>query len=356
MPLRMPRRATMVPATGQLTCYASGDDGDLERGPTNRYEVLTASQYSGTTAIDDPTYAAATISFELADKHIHDSANGLAVFLTGDTIRVRGSASNEQVLTVATGGVAGTIVTTEALVDEAVGRYITLCKRELHSNNAVQGSSGKMWSRYVSGAKVGPASDGKLVWYSSALCYTLHPAAADLQMIATTSIVKIVGGAGEVARYFAGARLEFSGFANAANNLAGGYRVVSVTVNGADLDIVIDPINQTLVSEAAAGSRAIKIVCRSIWSYLGAAIAASLGGHSDWRVANVGELFNLLQWEAPAAAPDSTAFPSFPTEHLALSTTQPETTTSIPAYGIVAAPFYPRAKTSSSYYILVRGA
>ena len=341
--------------TGQTTCYASGDDGDEETGVSSSLAIYDTDQYNGTTAIDCPHYAAATLAFVAATKKITDSAAGLVTVLTGDTIRIRGSASNDGVYTVATGGVAGEIVTTEALVDEGAARYITICKRESHSNNAVLDQrTGLMWSRYVSGAKVGPASDGKLAWYDATLCYTLHPAGADLSMTATTSTVKVVGGAGEVARYNAGYRLEFSGFASAANNLAGGYRVVSVTVNGADLDIVIDPINQTLVSEAAAGARAIKIVCQSIWSYLGAARAASLSGFTDWRVANFGKALSIHVAEAPLWAPDSTAFPSWPSGTVIhTSTTYPATTTSSFRVGYG----YPGLvdKATSGYAILVRG-
>lgn len=66
------------------------------------------------------------ISFTAATKKIADTGNGLAQFLTGDTIWVRGSASNDGAYTVATGGVAGEIVTVEALVNEAAGATVTI--------------------------------------------------------------------------------------------------------------------------------------------------------------------------------------------------------------------------------------
>jgi len=48
MPLRMPRRAGMPLATGQVTRYSSeNDDGFYEVGLTKRYTVLTTGQYSG---------------------------------------------------------------------------------------------------------------------------------------------------------------------------------------------------------------------------------------------------------------------------------------------------------------------
>jgi len=69
-----------------------------------------------------------TIAFVLATKKITDSNNGLAGFLTGDKIKVVGSASNDGTYTIATGGVAGEIVVTESLVDEDAGPSITIEK------------------------------------------------------------------------------------------------------------------------------------------------------------------------------------------------------------------------------------
>lgn len=71
-------------------------------------------------------YTAATIAFVAATKKITDSANGLADFETGDTILVSGSTNNDGTYTVATGGVAGEIVVTEALTDESAGATIII--------------------------------------------------------------------------------------------------------------------------------------------------------------------------------------------------------------------------------------
>ncbi len=243
--------------TRQTTCYHIGDDGDLQRYldasyEASKYIVLTTGAFADTVNIDSPGYAAATIAFAATTPGtITDSANGLAIFKTGDTIIVKGATGNVAALTVSTGNVAGTIRTTEATTLEAAGAYMTICKRAAHSNNCVllaDSPSGKMYLRYASsGDKVGIASDGKLAWYDAAKCFTVHPAAADLQMIATSKTLRIVGGAGEVGRYFAGMCIVNSGFADAVNNLPG-YRVVSVTVNGADLDIVLWTGNQTLIA------------------------------------------------------------------------------------------------------------
>jgi hypothetical protein len=317
MPIRYPRRAAMLLATGQTTVYHAGDDGSYRRGIAKSYTVLSTGQYSGTTNVDSPGYAAATLSFDAASKEIRDSANLLAMFKTADTIRVRGSASNDGVYTVATGNDATKIVTTEALVNEAASRYITICKRASPSNNAVlDNNTGLFWRRYTTGGpveKVGPASDGLLVWYDVTKAYVLHPAAADLQIIASPATLRIVGGAGEIARYFVGACLDLTGFANAVNNLPGNV-VSAVAVNGADLDISLNTLGGTLIAEAAAGSRSILLVCQSIFSYCAAMNAAALGGYSDWRVPNLYSLLSLANWDtAPTSLlPDATAFPSWP--------------------------------------------
>ncbi len=120
--------------------------------------------------------AAATSADTLAGdviQKILDSANGLAIFKTGDTIVITSSTSNNGVLTVATGNVAAEIVTTEALVDEAAGASVSIAKREAHSNNCVlDQNTGLMYSRYVAN-KMGAASDGKLPWYDATKLYDI---------------------------------------------------------------------------------------------------------------------------------------------------------------------------------------
>ena len=326
-------RKGLLQKTLQTTIYHTGDNGDGDYGVTPAYSVLTAGQYSGTTNVDNPHYAAATLAFVSATKKITDSANGLATVLTGDTIRVRGSASNDGVYTVATGGVAGEIVVTEALVNESAGAYLTLCKRASPSNNVViDQNTGLMYRRYTTKAeKVGAASVGKLAWYDATKCYTIHAAAADLSMTSTTKTLKIVGGAAEITKFWAGQLIEMAGFANAGNNRSGGYRVVSATVNGSDLDIVLwtgFSTTNPLTTEAAGGSRSIKVVCQSIFSYVAAMNAVSFAGYTDWRIPDDMRLRELSDMEAPTAAPDATAFPSWPTDDYIWSGTTLPTNTS----------------------------
>jgi len=350
--------AGLLLKTRQTTAYHVGDDGDYEKGLAESYTVLSTGAQSLTTNVDYPHYAAATISFDTASKEIRDSANLLATVLTGDTIRVRGSVSNDGVYTVATGGAAAKIVTTEALLaDEAAGAYITICKRVAPSNNCVQDNvTGLMWLRYTTGGpvlKVGAASDGKLNWYNATKCYVLHPAAADLQM--TVTGLKIVGGAGEIARYWAGQVLGLTGFANAVNNLPG-YVVTTVAVNGADLDITFWKGTNTLIAEAAGGSRSITLVCQSIFSFCAAANAASLGGYTDWRVPVDVSLKSLCDMEQSDALPNATAFPSWSAAEWYWSATTPPTATTNAMivnfnYGYV----YGSNKADVYFLALVRG-
>jgi hypothetical protein len=231
--------------------------------------------------LDVPHYAANTIAFVAATKKITDTANGLAIFKTGDTILVKGTASNPQVLTVATGNVAGEIVTTEALTDEAAGAYMTILKRAALSNNCVKlidSPSGKMYARYdTSALKLGDASNGKLNWYDAAKCFTLHPAAADLQMIASSKILRIVGGAAEASKFFVGMLIVCSGFAVACDNLPGN-RVDAVTVNGADLDLTLwtgTTPDATLTGTTTNGNKVISGLASTSGLRIGMAITGA---------------------------------------------------------------------------------
>lgn len=314
--------------SGQTTIYHAGDDADALTGilkPTAAYQVNTTGAQSLTTLVNNPHYAAATISFDAASKEVRDSANGLVTVLAGDTIYVRNGLNAGLSYVVAAGGGANAAkaVLETAPVDEAAGTYITLCKQAAWSNNTVLDlNTGLTWLRYTSGGpalKFGLASDGKLCWYDATKAYVLHSAGADLQMIKATATLKIVGGAAEVGRYWVGMILLVAGFANAANNLPGRW-VTAVTVNGADLDLTLASwgllsgvaARNILVDEAAGGSRSIKVICSSIFSLSAAARVAGLGGYTDWRNPNYFELVGLLDMEATTSAPDATAFPSWP--------------------------------------------
>jgi hypothetical protein len=285
-------------------------------------------------SIDSATQVTGTVN-STASNTVNITFTSAVLFTTvktADSIRVRGSASNDAVYTVATGANASVIIVTEAVTDEAAGAYITICKRASPSNNAVlDNNTGRMWRRYTTSAeKVSDsATDGYLNWWDAAQCYFLHPADANLSITSTTKILKIAGGAGEVARYNLGYLIQLAGFANAGNNRSGGYRIDSVAVNGADLDIGLWTGfgSNPLTTETAAGTRSIKLVCRSIYSYVAAMNAASLGGYTDWRIPSDLELVGLRDMEAPSAVPNATAFPSWPADYVWSSTTAPANTT-----------------------------
>lgn len=152
-------------ATGQTTQYSSElDDGYYEKGLAKSYTVLTAGQYASTVNVDCIHYTAATIGFQNVASSIGDSANGLAIFQTGDVIVITGSVSNNGVYTVATGGIAGAIIVNEAIVDEAAGATVSIAKREAMSNNCVlDNNTGLMWARYQN-TKFGSTSTGKMPW------------------------------------------------------------------------------------------------------------------------------------------------------------------------------------------------
>lgn len=254
--------------TGQVTQYGSEpDDGYYQRGADPAYTILAAGQYSGNANIDLAHYSGQTgIAFAATTPGtITDTANGLANFLTGDTIVISGSGLNNGVYTVSTGGVAGTIRTTEATVLEGAGASITIAKREVHANACVRDErTGLMWSRTGS-SKVGAASDGLMPW------------------------------------------------------------------SGADYDI---------------------------FAYCAAANAALVGGHDDWRIPNIFELYSLVNMEQPSGAPDTTAFPAWPvTEWVWASTTRPDATTLRKMLAYPAADIL--AETGTDHYhfaVLVRGA
>lgn len=64
-----------------------------------------------------------------------------------------------------------------------------------------------------------------------------------------------------------------------------------------------------------------------IFAYAAACNAVSLGGHTDWRVANRNEIYSLLDGEQPTGFADTTAFPVAFTD-IATSNTMPAATTS----------------------------
>lgn len=331
-------RAALL-ATGQSTVYAGRDDAGIWAGipkPTARYQVNTTGIWNLTTPVYLPTLARNDIAFVAAGPTI-TAAAGLDVVKTGDVIRIRGSGLNETEYTVAIGNVANLITLTGPPVDEAAGAWITIAKQALQSNNVVVDLNTSRpdkppvtWLRYgsYSPAKLGAASDGKLLWTATAV--SIHAANNDLKV--TTggegrATYTIIGGFGEVLKYWPGYSYSFTIFAGAAAKLPG-YRCISVTVNGADLDILMDTGNQTVATEAGPINGVINLSCNGIFSFANACIQAQVGGYSDWRVANAFELMSLGKLESATVPFDSTAFPSQPNTYgIWTSSTQKSDTT-----------------------------
>lgn len=337
--------------TGQTAIYHVMGDGDLENGLDKSHEARATA---GTTNVDVPHYAANTISFT-APSTVSDTANGLATILTGDTVTIRGSTSNDGVYTVAGGGVAGSFTVNEVTIQtEAAGDYVSICKRAAMSNQTVYDQvTGLLWLRNTTtGLKWGVASDGNLVWDDAAAHFTLHGAAADLAIV-VPNILRIVGGAAEVGFYHAGDALVCSGFANGVNNLTG-YRVTLVAVNGADLDITLDPSNNTLIAEAAGGARDIKLCCQSAFAYAAAATQARLADYGDWRVPNITEARSILDYSLNPVTPDVVAFPSWPNGLWWTSTTDPSVTANALSALAGSGVFASLVKTSTRLVPLVR--
>uniref|UniRef100_A0A6M3J3E0 Lcl C-terminal domain-containing protein n=1 Tax=viral metagenome TaxID=1070528 RepID=A0A6M3J3E0_9ZZZZ len=323
-PLRQPAQQGLL-KTGQTTAYAANDDGDLEKGVTKAYGVLTAGSQSGTSAVYVPTLARNDIAFVNATSKI-TAAAGLNVVKTGDVIRIRGSAGNDTEYTVATGNVATEIVLTSAPVEEAAGAMITIAKQALQSNNCVVDlNTGLMWMRYgsYSPAKLGATSTGALFWTATAV--SIHAANNDI-WIPTASkgsmTVRIKAGAGEILKYTVGYGYLF-GFAGANAKLPG-FRLVSKAVNGTDLDLVLNTGNITCVAEgsdAVPVNGAISLACNGIFPFAKACNQAGVGGYSDWRVPNIFELNQLAGIGATGGVPNTTAFPSWPITPLWSSST-----------------------------------
>lgn len=93
------------------------------------------------------------------------------------------------------------------------------------------------------------------------------------------------------------------------------------------------------------------------FAYCDAANAASLSGHSDWRVPNVNEAWSLVLGETGPPYINQTYFPNVVSGYIVTSTTYKPATTSYIAVAFTAAIMVSRAKTTiSNFCMLCRGA
>ena len=167
MPLRQPRRAGMLLATGQTTQYSSElDDGYYKKGIAKSYTILTTGAQSGTTNVDLTHLISDTGAFVAATKTYTDVGKcGVFAAAGGETIVISGAAQagNNGTFTSAS-ATADTLVVTAGFADEADAPETTFKKREAISNNCViDNNTGLTWLRYVE-SKFGVLGTGLMPW------------------------------------------------------------------------------------------------------------------------------------------------------------------------------------------------
>lgn len=338
MGLILPPGGGVVIDPGQTTVYAPPDGAARRTGTAKSYTYDDTGAYSGSTNIEVPSYGSFSVVFDKAAKTIVAAA-GMGVFLDTDTIVIKGSVSNADLVVTVNGNSSATTTTVNetTLTDEAGGAavFVTICKRApmpnaaSYDNNVVIMGAKRQWlANTSSGLRVGAASGGLLVWYDAAQAYTIYSSANTIQCV-SSSLMRIIGGAGLVGNFHVGHCYQFLGFATAMNNLTGGWECTVVAVNGADLDLTFKTYTYAYFTAEAAVGDSIKVVCNSIFAHCAACNAALVSGKADWVVPNIFEALSIMDFEAPTGVPDPTAFPSFPiTDYLWTATARPGFVTS----------------------------
>jgi hypothetical protein len=186
MPLRQPRRAGLLLATGQLTQYSSElDDGYYKKGLAKSYTILTLGQYSGTVNIDLTYLVSTTAAFTGTTHTITDTGKcGVFKAAGGETIVISGAnnPANNGTFTSAS-ATADTLVLTAGLTDEAAGASVTFKKRGALSNNCVQDNhTGLMWARYCSVLQ-GVLGTGLMPWTGTSYDIFAFCAAANAALL-----------------------------------------------------------------------------------------------------------------------------------------------------------------------------
>lgn len=163
------------------------------------------------------------------------------------------------------------------------------------SNNCVMDNrTGLMWARYVPDADIGPGADGKLYWLEWQLANK-----TDISFTAATKKINSVAGEFSTGALAVGRVFTVTG----SNSNDGTYTVVAITAS----DITT---SEALVDEATGASVTIDTVSDRIWDFKDQANTKQLGGHADWRVPNISELWSLFKTVSSAPFIDQSAFPS----------------------------------------------
>ena len=211
-------------ATPQTVSYHDDDDGDLEKGVTRSYNILTTGDYAGTTNI----------------------------VINGKT-------------------------------------------HALSNNCVIDERTGLMWARDVPDGDIGPADDGRLLWDQWTLSAELCTFATVGDTITVAAGAPFITGALPVGR-----KITITGTTN--NN-----GVVTVT----DCTTSVITVSENLTDEGPVNTT-FATLDDLIWDFVDQANGNSLGGHADWYVPNVFQLFRLGDVSESSPCIDTTVFPGTP--------------------------------------------
>jgi len=173
------------------------------------------------------------------------------------------------------------------------------------SNACVQDNrTGKMWARTVPQSDIGPAANGALFWEQ----YTLDAETCTCNAAGKT-ITADAGTPFSTNALCAGRIFTILGSA-AGNN--GTFTVASITTSA--ITVV------EAVTDEASISLDFATVDDLIWDLVDEANANGLAGYTDWRIPNIVEIRNLVNFSVSAPAIDTITFPSTPSSPFWTST------------------------------------
>ena len=254
-------------ATPQTESHHDDDDGDLEKGVTRSYNILTTGDYTGTTNI----------------------------VINGKT-------------------------------------------HALSNNCVIDERTGLMWPRDVPDGDIGADTDGKLFWDQYTLSAELCTFATAGDTITADALTPFDDDALCVGR-----KITISGTTN--NN--GVVTVTGITTSEITVSENLTDENSVSTTFATLGDL--------IWDVMEQANTNSLGGHADWYIPNVFQLFSIADLSQHDPAVDGTAFPATPDEPHWTSTTQADATTFAFYIDFDRGVLSVRAKTPKQLYVrLVR--